>query len=80
MRLHSDFSFGNYLAIFNVVPFLVSYVFINALVAALIAWKLKGPVSWISYIVIAFLLYPQFLFLWDSNNRMRFWRLPICLI
>jgi hypothetical protein len=53
---------GNSLAIYNAVLFLAAYIFINIVVAVL-TWK-RGRASWISYIAIAFLLYPQFLFLW----------------
>jgi hypothetical protein len=54
---------GNSLAIYNVVSYLAAYIFVNAIVAALLAWKVR-EVSWIVYVVIALLLYPQFLFLW----------------
>jgi hypothetical protein len=54
---------GNFFAIYSAVPFSATYVFINAIVAALLAWKGKRA-SWISYTVVAFMLFPQFLFLW----------------
>jgi hypothetical protein len=54
---------GNFFAIYNVAPFLAVYIIINTIVAALLAWKGTWA-SWISYIVVAFLLFPQFLFLW----------------
>jgi hypothetical protein len=55
---------GNFFAIYNVIPFLVTYVLVNWIVVAIIALKGKRIASWISYVVVAFLLYPQFLFLW----------------
>jgi hypothetical protein len=54
---------GNFFALYTDGWYLGAYLFINGLAAALLTWKSKWA-SLISYILVAFLLYPQFGFLW----------------
>jgi hypothetical protein len=54
---------GNFFALYTDGWYLGVYVFINGLAAALLMRKSKwAPL--ISYILVAFLLYPQFGFIW----------------
>jgi len=59
----SVLAIGNFFALYADGWYLGAYVFINGLVAALLAWKSEWA-SLISYVLVAFVLYPQFGFLW----------------